>query len=122
MINFRAWVTKDDEMAMGSIASESNRGFIGSKEKFDPEMGSKFGKDGNIMVPSILQKLDYSGIDDNMKKKTNMNSSGFDDNLKGKSGDEATFNPFIFPIGQEQRSSQGSSGVGANSTNDKRTR
>ncbi|KAM0981450.1 hypothetical protein TB2_014202 [Malus domestica] len=50
-------------------------------------MGNKYGKDhrgGNIDVPSILQKLDYSGIDDgNMKKKRNNNNlsgGGFNDN------------------------------------------
>ncbi|BFG37641.1 putative protein S-acyltransferase 1 [Prunus yedoensis var. nudiflora] len=119
MVNFRAWVSIDDDTVMGSIASESNRGFIGSKEKFDMERGSKFGKDGNMMVPSILQKLDYSGIDDKMKKK-NLGSSDFDDNLKRKAADEPALNPFIFPIGQEQRRLQGSSGIGVNSTNDKR--
>ncbi|CAB4316430.1 unnamed protein product [Prunus armeniaca] len=103
MVNFRAWVSKDDDTVMGSIASESNRGFIGSKE--------------NLTWKG--EKLDYSGIDDNMKKK-NLGSSDFDDNLKRKAADEPALNPFIFPIGQEQRRSQGNSGIGVNSTNDKR--
>ncbi|KAB2608455.1 protein S-acyltransferase 1 [Pyrus ussuriensis x Pyrus communis] len=86
MVNFREWVlVKDIDVDMGraSIASESNRGFIASKEKFAIEMGNKYGKD-HRGVPSILQKLDYSGIDDgNMKKKRNNNNlsgGGFNDN------------------------------------------
>ncbi|KAM5550551.1 putative protein S-acyltransferase 1 [Rosa sericea] len=116
MVNFRAWVLKDDDTAMGSIASESERGFISSKEKFDIEMGNKFTKDGNMLVPSILQKLDYTGIDDNMKKK-NLDSSGFNDDLKRKTSDQ----PFLFPIGQEIKNSKGGSAARVNSVSDKRT-
>ncbi|XP_004309653.1 PREDICTED: probable protein S-acyltransferase 1 isoform X1 [Fragaria vesca subsp. vesca] len=83
MVNFRVWVLKDDDSAMGSVASESERGFIGSKEKFDIEMGNKFTRDGKLVVPSILWKLDYNGIDDNMKK-NNLDSSGFTEVLKRK--------------------------------------
>lgn len=116
MVNFRAWVLHDDDTAMGSITSESERGFIGSKEKFDIEMGNKFSKDGNMVVPSILQKLDYSGIDDNMRRK-NLDSSGFDGDLKRKASDQ----PFLFPVGQEPKNSNGSSDAGVNSVRDKRT-
>lgn len=83
MVNFRVWVLKDDDSAMGSVASESERGFIGSKEKFDIEMGNKFTRDGKLVVPSILQKLDYNGIDDNMKK-NNLDINGFTEGLKRK--------------------------------------
>lgn len=116
MVNFRAWVLDDDDTAMGSITSESERGFIGSKEKFDTEMGNKFTKDGNMVVPSILQKLDYSGIDDNMRRK-NLDSSGFDGDLKRKASDQ----PFLFPIGQEPKNLKGSSDAGVNSVREKRT-
>ncbi|XP_068342357.1 probable protein S-acyltransferase 1 [Pyrus communis] len=125
MVNFREWVSVKDindvDIGMASIASESNRGFIASKEKFDIEKGNKFGKDpgGNIIVPNILQKLDYSGIDDgNMKKKRNNNNlsgGGFNDNnLKKETAAEdgdvgpaaAGFKPFLFPnnnTGQEEK-------------------
>ncbi|KAL6219541.1 hypothetical protein ACLB2K_007300 [Fragaria x ananassa] len=83
MVNFRLWVLKDDDSAMGSVALESERGFIGSKEKFDIEMGNKFTRDGKLVVPSILQKLDYNDIDDNMKK-NNLEISGFTEGLKRK--------------------------------------
>ncbi|KAK9951290.1 hypothetical protein M0R45_006745 [Rubus argutus] len=116
MVNFRAWVLDDDDIVMGSITSESERGFIGSKEKFDTEMGNKFTKDGNMVVPSILQKLDYSGIDDNMRRK-NLDSSGFDGDLKRKASDQ----PFLFPIGQEPKNLKGSSDAGVNSIREKRT-
>lgn len=116
MVNFRAWVLDDDDTAMGSITSESERGFIGSKEKFDTEMGNKFTKDSNMVVPSILQKLDYSGIDDNMRRK-NLDSSGFDGDLKRKASDQ----PFLFPIGQEPKNLKGSSDAGVNSVREKRT-
>lgn len=54
---------------MGSFRSESDRDFLSSKEKFDIEM-AKFGKDGILGLPSILQHLDYNDLDeDNPKKK-----------------------------------------------------
>ncbi|XP_057999328.1 probable protein S-acyltransferase 1 [Hevea brasiliensis] len=65
-INFRAWVS-DDEMVMDG--PELNGSFIGSKERFDIEMGGKLGKDGGMRVPSILHDLDYNGLDDSLKKK-----------------------------------------------------
>ncbi|CAN6576771.1 unnamed protein product [Malus baccata var. baccata] len=123
MVNFREWVSVKDindvDIGMASIASESNRGFIASKEKFDIEKGNKFGKDhgGNIIVPSILQKLDYSGIDDgNMKKNRNNNNlsgGGFNDNnlKKGTAAEDGDVGPaaagfILFPnnnTGQEEK-------------------
>lgn len=77
MINFRTWVTEDDDSVAGSAAAEFNEGFIGSKDKFDIEMG-KYGKENDVRLPSILQNLDYSGIDDNLKKKEGNGADAFD--------------------------------------------
>ncbi|KAK3218214.1 hypothetical protein Dsin_012184 [Dipteronia sinensis] len=79
MVNFREWVTEED-YSVRSDTSEFNGGFMSSKGKFDIEMG-KLSKDGEIRLPSILQNLDYSGIDDNLKK----------------GGNGAPFDPFFLP-------------------------
>ncbi|KAL5743286.1 hypothetical protein ACOSQ2_026402 [Xanthoceras sorbifolium] len=86
MVNFRAWATEDD-FSIRSVTSEFNGGFMGSKDKFDIEMG-KVGKDGEMRLPSILQHLDYRGIDDDLKKK--------------KGGDGAPFDPFVSPTTTDQ--------------------
>jgi hypothetical protein len=83
-INFREWVSEDDDSLIGS--SDINGNFIG-KGKFDIEKGGKFGKDGAIHLPSVLQNLDYGSLNDNLKKKG-----------EGK----AAFDPFFFPADQEQ--------------------
>lgn len=64
MNNFRAWVLEDDQTDMGSINSDI--GSVSRKEKVDLEMASKFAEDH---VPDILQNLDYTGIDDDLKAK-----------------------------------------------------
>ncbi|XP_041027226.1 probable protein S-acyltransferase 1 [Juglans microcarpa x Juglans regia] len=74
MINFRAWVSEDDDVAMGSFSLElinGGRAFDdrSSKEKFDIQAGNKFENVGSLRVVDILQNLDYSGIDDNLKQK-----------------------------------------------------
>ncbi|KAF5471992.1 hypothetical protein F2P56_008747 [Juglans regia] len=74
MIDFRAWVYEDDDVAMGSFSSElinGGRAFDdrSSKDKFDIPAGNKFENVGSLRVVDILQNLDYSGIDDNLKKK-----------------------------------------------------
>lgn len=53
---------------------------MSSKGKFDIETG-KLSKDGEIRLPSILQNLDYSGIEDSLKK----------------GGNGAPFDPFFLP-------------------------
>lgn len=69
MIDFRAWVTEDEEASLQYSASSTNRGFIISKDKFDLEMDMMFPKDGNMKLPNMLQNLDYADIDDDLKKK-----------------------------------------------------
>lgn len=68
LVNFRTWVTEEDDVQDESFTSDLEKGFINPKQKFDMEMGTMYGKDG-MRVPSILKDLDYSGIDDNLKKK-----------------------------------------------------
>ncbi|KAL5546937.1 hypothetical protein UlMin_006624 [Ulmus minor] len=117
MINFRAWASEDDEAVVGSIASESDRGLIGSKENFDIEMGNKFSENGGKGLPLILQNLDYSGLDDNT---TNVDRRGLDGNLKRNTGDrDAGFNPFFIPIGKEHYAQQNSA-IFSSSSDDKR--
>ncbi|TXG70118.1 hypothetical protein EZV62_005053 [Acer yangbiense] len=79
MVNFREWATEDD-YSVQSYTSEFNGGFVSSKGKFDIETG-KLSKDGEIRLPSILQNLDYSGIEDSLKK----------------GGNGAPFDPFFLP-------------------------
>ncbi|KAG2685353.1 hypothetical protein I3760_10G121400 [Carya illinoinensis] len=73
MIDFRAWVSEDDDAAiLGSFSSElGDQAFDdGSlKEKFHIQAGNKIENDGSLRVVDILHKLDYTGIDDNLKKK-----------------------------------------------------
>ncbi|KGN54915.1 probable protein S-acyltransferase 1 [Cucumis sativus] len=69
MVDFRAWVTEDEEASLQYSASSTNRGFIISKDKFDLEMDMMFPKDGNMKLPNMLQNLDYANIDDDLKKK-----------------------------------------------------
>lgn len=77
MINFRVWISEEDESVMGSSIERLNSGFMGSKEKFDIEIG-KSGKDGDIRLPDILQNLDYSGFEDSLKKKGGEGVVAFD--------------------------------------------
>ena len=76
---------------MESINQKFGRGMIDSKDKLDIEMGGVLSKDGGILIPNILQNLDYTGIDDNLKK-------------EGE-GDDA-FDPLFSPTKEEHRHSQ----------------
>lgn len=77
LINFRTWVTEEEDIQEESFTSDLEKGFISSKQKFDLEMGTMYGKDG-MRVPSILKDLDYNGIDDNLKKKAGSKEAAFD--------------------------------------------
>uniref|UniRef100_A0A2P2IPE8 S-acyltransferase n=1 Tax=Rhizophora mucronata TaxID=61149 RepID=A0A2P2IPE8_RHIMU len=83
-IHFRAWVSADDGMINDA---EENGTFLSSKGKFDIEMGGKLGTDGGMKLPSILQNLDYSGLEDSLKMK----------------GGDAAVDPLFFAAGQELR-------------------
>ncbi|XP_071724325.1 probable protein S-acyltransferase 1 [Rutidosis leptorrhynchoides] len=75
MLKFRQWVIVQDEM--GSIDSTNRGDYLGShrgdyigSHKYDLEMGSnKFGKNGSKQFPMIMENLDYSCSDDDLKKK-----------------------------------------------------
>ncbi|KAA8517849.1 hypothetical protein F0562_015328 [Nyssa sinensis] len=104
-INFREWVLEDDDdSSMGSISQKFGRG-VSSKGKHDIEMGGIL-KDGGISIPNILQNLDYSGIDDKLKKK--------------EGGGDITFDPFFFPTNQELTYTRWSSTNGDSTTADER--
>lgn len=107
MINFRAWTSKDDDIVSGSTTSEGDRGFVEKREKFDIEVGQRFSKDAGKGLQIILRNLDYSAFDDNKKRK-NLDQSGFDD-------------PFKRNIGDKDKYSHQSSGIGSSTSYDKRT-
>ena len=109
MINFRAWTSEEEDAVAGSTTSESERGFVDSKDKFDIEVGNRFSKDDGKGLPLILQNLDYSALHDNIKRK-NLHHSGLDKKL----------NLVSVPIGQGQYSNQ-SSAIGSSTSYDKRT-
>ncbi|MED6171946.1 hypothetical protein PIB30_045705 [Stylosanthes scabra] len=80
LVNFREWVAEVDDYQDESFRtynSEFDKGFVNPKQKFDMEMGTMYGKDG-MRVPNILKDLDYSGIDDNLKKKVGAKDGTFD--------------------------------------------
>ncbi|XP_020219911.1 probable protein S-acyltransferase 1 [Cajanus cajan] len=90
LVNFREWVTIEDDIQDGSYTSELERSFISSKHKFHMEMGTMYGKDG-MRVPSILKELDYNDIDDHLKKKAGEKESAYEifvpsDQSKSKTG------------------------------------
>lgn len=104
-------MSEEDFAVAGSTTSESDRGFVDSKQKFDIEVGNRFSKDNGKGLPMILQNLDYSSLHDNIKKK-NLHHSGLENKL----------NSVSIPIGQGQYSqSQRSSGVGSGSSYGART-
>lgn len=111
MINFRAWVAEYEDTIIGSFRSENDRDFLGSKEKFDIEMG-KFGKDGVLGLPSILQHLDYNDIDDDDPKKKKV--------LEDGDHADHEFNSNFFTIGQ-QHEKESQKNFMMNNIDDKRT-
>lgn len=88
LVDFRAWATEEDETIHGSVVSDVDKGFALSKAKFDLEMGG----DRMMHIPSILQNLDYVGIDEKLKKK----EGGGDNKLES----------IFFPPEQEPRFSK----------------
>ncbi|XP_031382437.1 probable protein S-acyltransferase 1 isoform X2 [Punica granatum] len=92
LVDFRAWTTEDEETIHGSVVLDVDRGFVLSKGKFDLEMGGTLGKDGMMHMPSILQNLDYVGIDEKLKRK--------------EGGGDNKFDAFYFPPELESRFSK----------------
>lgn len=69
--NFRALVVEEDHSEDGAITPTAGGNVTSSKERIiDIEMTSKLGEDTrNLTLPEILQNLDYTDIDDDMKRK-----------------------------------------------------
>lgn len=76
LVNFREWVVEEEHPAI--VSSDLERGFISSGQKFDKEMGGKFGKDGSMRMPVMLNDLDYNGIDYSLKKMAGEKEVAFD--------------------------------------------
>lgn len=87
MINFRTWTSEYE--TGGSVTSEFEKGYVISRGNFDIEMGGSLRKEGEAQLPSILQRLDYSGIDEKLKRKEREGSVAFD--------------PFFFPAHLDSR-------------------
>ncbi|KAK6941225.1 Palmitoyltransferase, DHHC domain [Dillenia turbinata] len=68
LINFRELVIEDEDTLSGSVNSNFSKQMGSTNEKVDIEMGSKLGKSCSTRLPHILQNLDYSDIDDDLKK------------------------------------------------------
>ncbi|KAK7336374.1 hypothetical protein VNO77_16913 [Canavalia gladiata] len=90
LVNFREMVEVEEDVQDESFSSDIEKGFINTKQKFDMEMGTMYGKDG-MRVPGILKDLDYSGIDDDLKKKAGEKEGAYDifvpaDQFKFKTG------------------------------------
>ncbi|KAG0483993.1 hypothetical protein HPP92_012077 [Vanilla planifolia] len=84
--NFRSWVIAEEVQEY--IAPSQCLGVICSKDKVDIEMGIKPDPGSNVSIPNILQNLDYSAIDDNLK-------------LNERQNDDEEVVPFAFPVIQE---------------------
>ncbi|XP_027351117.1 probable protein S-acyltransferase 1 [Abrus precatorius] len=68
LVNFRELVEVEDDVQDMSYTSDLEKGFMNPKQKFDMEMGTMYGKEG-MRDPGILKDLDYTDIDDHLKKK-----------------------------------------------------
>lgn len=98
LINFRAWVSENGYPAKVSVSSELDGSCNSSKEKFDIEKGNKPGEDGDGPVPYILQNLDYTGIDDNLKSQMEDGDTGSDPNSKAY-GEEPSHSRWTSTVG-----------------------
>lgn len=69
--NFRELVVEEDHSEDRPITPTAGGNVTSSKERIiDIEMTSKLGEDArNLTLPEILQNLDYTDIDDDMKRK-----------------------------------------------------
>ncbi|MCD7472447.1 hypothetical protein HAX54_013682 [Datura stramonium] len=82
LVNFREWVTEEDDSSMRSVSMSHKFGSMNSKGKFDLEMGGILGKDSTF-------KMDFGGIDESLKKPRN---------------DNANFDPHFFHDDQDAES------------------
>lgn len=90
LVNFREWVSEEDESTMGSRSHKFGGDHImNPKARFDIEIGGKLSKDGSFSVnPNImLQKIDYGAINESLKE----------------GGGNIGFDPFIYSASQKER-------------------
>ncbi|CAI9101062.1 OLC1v1038301C1 [Oldenlandia corymbosa var. corymbosa] len=89
LVNFRDWVTEEEDDSTISSISHKFRGDVTNHPKgmIDIEAGGKLRKDGIYQLPEILHKIDYSGINDSLKK-------------EGGGGVNIVFDPLIYPADQ----------------------
>lgn len=106
LVNFQAWAAEEEDTIHGSVISEVDKGLLLSKAKFDLEMGDSLGKDGVMHIPSILQNLDYVGIDEKMKSKDG--------------GGDNRFDPSFFQPEQESEFPKNTLRAGRNASGDKK--
>ncbi|XP_077247646.1 putative protein S-acyltransferase 1 [Tasmannia lanceolata] len=91
MNDFRSWVLEDpieDHIEVGAGASYMGGDIFSQKGKIDIETGGTLAASGSMPVPDILQNLDYTGIDDNLKR-----NDGIEDR---------EFDAFLFPVAHER--------------------
>ncbi|XP_042453600.1 probable protein S-acyltransferase 4 [Zingiber officinale] len=87
--NFRSWVDAE-AVEVGSYTPNISMNLISTKEKIGIEMGIKLAAEDNLNIPSILQNLDYSSIEDNVDVKVRHDGDAFD--------------PYDFPASQKNDS------------------
>ncbi|GAB2267075.1 hypothetical protein Dimus_002057 [Dionaea muscipula] len=94
VINFREMVLVDDIIEDDS-SSYHDGGLVDFKKTFGVEMGhKKLHKNGSLVLPGILQNLDYAGVDDMKMMKKMKNEVGNQD---------AGFNLFLLPSSDQAR-------------------
>lgn len=91
LVNFREWVTAEDDTFRESISHKFHGDSFNPKAIIDIEMGGKLSKDSTFPLPDILEKIDYNGISDSLKK---------------EGGEHIKFDPFLFPNAQEFKEHQ----------------
>ncbi|XP_027071935.1 probable protein S-acyltransferase 4 isoform X3 [Coffea arabica] len=91
LVNFREWVTEEDDTYRGSISHKFCGDTINPKAIIDIEMGGKHSKDSPFPLPDILEKIDYNGISDSLKK---------------EGGENIKFDSFLFANAQELKDPQ----------------
>ncbi|KAL9232689.1 hypothetical protein vseg_007769 [Gypsophila vaccaria] len=75
-VNFREMVLVEDVVIPESPSYHD--GYMGFRRNFDMDVGNKFNKNSSLVVTSILQNLDYAGIDQKWKQVTSQDGGPID--------------------------------------------
>ncbi|KAG6532820.1 probable protein S-acyltransferase 4 [Zingiber officinale] len=75
--DFRSFID-EETIEVGPYTPNIGMNITSMKEKFGIEMGNKFAVCDNMTIPSILQNLDYSSIEDNEDVKDQTDNNAFD--------------------------------------------